>query len=142
MENVKARMSNGKFDPKYFWGPWGPNEKAITPEEDEEKAMGISNISYASYFAQAQHISQLHMTLVFETPYSNDSVSSSDILKATWFFGKIFPIYDNWIANKKTKELKQAYQKKIYQAQQQTRKNHWIDGVSERAVMMLRFWTM
>ena len=55
--------TNGKFDPKKFnhleMSPAdldgirrGPNGKPITPEDDEQVVIGMSNITEASHFAQ------------------------------------------------------------------------------------------
>ena len=112
--------TNGKFDPKKFnhleMSPAdpdgirrGPNGKPITPEDDEQVVVGMSNITDASHFAQAQNIFHLHLTSIFETPNSNDSDSPSDILKASRFLGRIMSVYYNRInleANRKEQGIR------------------------------------
>ena len=44
----------------------GPNGKVITAEEYEQVVVGMSNITDASHFAQAQNSFYLHLTSVFE----------------------------------------------------------------------------
>ena len=71
----------------------GPNGKVITAEEDDQVVVGMSNITDASHFAQAQNIFYLHLTSVFETPNANEPDSPSDMLKASRLLGRILSVY-------------------------------------------------
>ena len=87
----------------------GPNGKAITAEEDEQVVLGMSNITDASHFAQAQNIFYLYLTSVFEMPIANEPDSPSDMLKASRFLGRILSVYYNRIhlvANRKEQGIR------------------------------------